>query len=823
MADMTNWVKEDGDETVFRTCAWSPPGCHPVGCGLLVHTKDGVVTKIEGDPEHPITKGSLCPRCLALKEYIYHPDRIIYPMKRAKADRGKDAWERCTWDEALDIIETNAKEITKKYGPETIAVFGGTGREANNYYSTLANCVFGSPNAVYAQPGWSCYGPRATITGFMLGGGYPEMDYAQKFIDRYDDPRFVPPALVVLWGKEPLRSNPDGLYGHALVEMMQRFGTKVISVDPRIRWIGTRSEYVLQITPGTDTALAMAWLNVIINEGLYDAEFVDLWCYGFDELKERVAEMPPSRAAEICGIPEDEIIGSARLYGTSHPSSIAWGLAVDQNTNGVQLGQCLMALMAITGDLDAPGGTTLGAGDPHASVATRDERVGGGESHDVDDAQSRMEEEEYSNQMETAINIAYKYGTITPETYDKRIGIKTYPALGAFMWTVHPDEFLKTLENDEPYKMHMAMFSSSNPVGTAISGEPQRWFEALKKLDFNFATDLFMNPTIMSCCDVVLPLSSTVEHNNIVVTHYGLNTSFYGAEHKCVQVGECKSDVETMIAIGKRMFPELWNQFESEEDYIRFSGVKGHLTWEKVRDNVVIMSDEPYYKYKTGDLRADHQPGFPTQTGRVELYSYTYSAFGEDPLPYYEAPAYGHESTPELMKDYPFILTTGARVQAYFHSEQKQLKSMREIYPDPLVDINSQDAAKLGIEEGDWVELASPYGACRQRAHVTPTIKPGVVHAVHGWWWPEQEGAEPNLYGNWKSNVNMLMPNSVNGKLGFGDTFKSMICSVKKVDSLGGPNEPTPENIYVEPSRAGEFTVEEKWRPATAPEYASAK
>ena len=131
---MTEWKRQVGDETIYRTCAWSPPGCHPVGCGLQVHVKDGKVTKVEGDPEHPITKGALCPRCLAMTEYLYHPDRIIYPMKRAREDRGLDKWEQITWDEAIDIVATNAKRIIDEYGPETIMVFGGTGREGNSYY-----------------------------------------------------------------------------------------------------------------------------------------------------------------------------------------------------------------------------------------------------------------------------------------------------------------------------------------------------------------------------------------------------------------------------------------------------------------------------------------------------------------------------------------------------------------------------------------------------------------------------------------------------------------------------------------------------------------
>ncbi|MGI6032045.1 MAG: molybdopterin-dependent oxidoreductase, partial [Coriobacteriales bacterium] len=507
---MTEWRTTTADgETITRACAWSPPGCHPVGCGLKVHVKDGKLIKVEGDPEHPITRGALCPRCLSLKDYVYNPARIIYPMKRDKKDRGKDKWERCSWEEALDIIEENAKEITKKYGAESICVFGGTGREANNYYGMWANAVFGSPNSVYAQSGWSCYGPRCSTTAFMLGGGYPEIDYAQKFYDRYDHPGWVAPEVILIWGKEPLKSNPDGLWGHAIIDMVKDFGTKLICVDPRITWLGTRAEEVLQLRPGTDTALAMAFLNILISEDLYDHDFVDRWTYGFDQLAERVTEMPPEKAAEICDVPVDQIYRAARLYGNASPSSVCWGLAVDQNPNGVQLGQCLIALMSITGYLDAPGGTTLGRAFSTPGYHKTDSEVGTAQASQTETEETKKNK---STQMNSAFDIAVDNGIMPRELWDKRIGADIHPAVTSVIWTVDPDDFLETLESGDPYQIHMAMFSSSNPVGAAISAEPQRWCEALKKLDFNFATDLFMNPTIMSCCDVFLPLSSTIEH-----------------------------------------------------------------------------------------------------------------------------------------------------------------------------------------------------------------------------------------------------------------------------------------------------------------------
>ena len=774
---MSEWrtTTQDG-ETVTRCCAWSPPGCHPVGCGLKVHVKDGKVTKIEGDPEHPITHGTLCPRCLDLKEYIYHPDRITHPIKRRKEDRGKDKWVETTWDDALDIIEKNAKEIQKKYGPESILVFGGTGREGNNYYNLFANCVFDTPNSVYAQGGWSCYGPRISNTAFMIGGGYPEIDYAQKWYDRYDHPGYHVPDVIIVWGKEPLKSNPDGLFGHALLEMMAR-GTKYIVVDPRITWFSTRADIRLRPRPGTDTALAMALLNILFTEGLYDKEWCDKWAYGTDELAERCKTMTPEHAAEICDVPVEDIYAAARMFGNAERSTVTWGLAVDQNPNGVQLGQCILALMTIEGCLDAPGGTVLGG--INATPSYQDERTGAGSIR----TEETEEDKESQVQMNTGYDIAMKQGFMTEERWNKRIGVDKYPAVGAVMWTTQPDETLRALQTGKPYKLHMAMFQSSNPCGNAITNSPDLWCEELKKLDFNFATELFQNATTMACCDVVLPLASTIEHDAMVVTHYGMNVSFYGAEEKCVQVGECKSDVEILLALGQRMHPEFWNQWQTEDEYNEFNGLNGKMKWKDLQENVTLMTEEPYYKYETGQLRPDGQPGFPTTTGRVELYSFAYQTFGDDPLPYYQEPPFSPVSTPEKMEEFPFVLTTGARRFTTFHTEQYQLPAMREIDLYPFIDINPADEEELGLKDGDWVKISTPFGSCKQAVKGTPTIKKGVIHAQHAWWYPEQDPNEPNLFGNWKSSINVGLPNFYHGVQGWGNLNKCCIARIEKTEN----------------------------------------
>lgn len=740
------WKKQnpDGSYTV-RTCGWSPPGDHPVGCGMKLTIKDGRLIKVEGDPEHPITQGRLCIRCLTLPEYVHHPQRIIYPMKRV-GKRGEDKWQRISWDEAMDTIVEKINYYKENHGAESIIVFGGTGREACLYYYPLGFASIGTPNVCYPQSGWSCYGPRCAITDYILGAGYPEIDFAGHFPDRYEHSEWKVPEYIMLWGKEPLKSNPDGFFGHSIIDMMKR-GSKIIMVDPRINWLCTRAEHVLQLRPGSDTALAMGLLHVIINEELYDKEFVENWCYGFEEFKERVQEYPPEKVAEITWVPKEKIIEVARVFAKAKPASLGWGLAVDQNPNGVQLGHALLALVALTGNIDVPGGITIG---PPAALMGK-------------------------WRMETRTNLP-------EELWEKRIGAKQWPAVSTALATTHPDETLDTLETGKPYKLRMGWFNSSNFISPTNSAQPDRWYRALQSLEFCVVQDLFMTPTAMAFADIFLPLPTFAEHDGVVLTHYGRNAVFAGAMNKALEVGECKSDIEVCIELGKRLYPEIWPWNSAAEFFSDQLKPELGFDFDELREKGLYQPGYTYKKYENGLLRFDGEPGFNTVTGKVELYSTLFEAWGDDPLPYHEEPPYSPYSTPDLAKEYPLVLTTGARYYTSFHSEHRQVPTLRAITPDPLVEINPDTAEELGIKEGDWVIIENMFGKARFKAQVTPTINPKVVHAAHGWWFPEKDAEEPNLFGVWESNINTLMPHKHIGKLGFGDTFKSIICRVRKAE-----------------------------------------
>ena len=742
------WRFEEDGLTVTRGCAWSPPGCHPTGCGIKAYVNDaGELVKIEGDENHPITNGRLCVRCLTIRDYVYNPDRMLYPMKRAREDRGKNKWERITWDEALDLLAEKVAYFKEKYGAESILLMGGTGREGGPMLPAYGHSALGTPNACYTQSGYSCYIPRVAGTTYVLGATYPEQDYAGGLPGRYDDPMFQLPEMIVFWGKYPMPSNGDGLFGHASVDMMRR-GSKLMVIDPRVNWGSARADYFLRLRPGTDTALGMAFLNIIISEGLYDADFVSRWCYGFEQLAERVKDMPVAEAARITGVDEDLIYEAARAFAAAKPAQILWGLAIDQKSNGVQAGHCILALEAITGNVDIPGGQLIG---------------------DVNDG----------------LELGFGWNELGVDLQAKIMGLAEYPAYVGLVLAPQCDMCLDAMETGQPYEFHMGGFEDTNFLAGTCAAQPKRWHDAINKsLEWCFGIDVWMTPTIHAHCELFLPLSTTVEHDTVVYTHYGASPIMAGAVNKCIEVGEGKGDCEIMYEIGRRCMPINYDRFEDYYDFLNYYRLNYKQTFEELRDEVTHQKTEVcgYKKYETGHLRPDGKPGFNTPTGRVELYSTIFKQFGEDPLPYYEEPQLSPLSTPEKMEQYPFVLTTGARTYCYFHSEGKQIPYLREMNPDPLLEIHPQDALKHHIADGQWVEVESPFGKCVLKAFVSQVVEPGVVHAQHGFWFPEKEADEPSLYEVWRSNVNELIPHFMVGKLGFGAPFKCMICSVTPIN-----------------------------------------
>ena len=727
---------EDGLH-VTRGCAWSAPGCH-LGCGILMYTDDeGRLVKVEGDPENPFNQGRLCVRCLDLPEVVYSPDRILHPLKRAREDRGKDKWEPIGWDEALDEIAGKILAAKEEFGPESVAFYSGTGRDIGQYITRLC-WGFNSPNFVFLMSGQSCYSPR--VAGcFSTSGSFWVGDYSQQFPDRYDNPDWKRPDLIVIWGNNPIVSNSDGLYGHWVVDCL-KMGSRAIVVDPRMIWLASKAEHYLQIRPGTDGALALGIVNYLIENDLYDHEFVSLWCYGFEELAERAKEYPLDEVAKITDLPAEDIVAVARAIADSDAVTLQWGVAIDQIKETIPTAQAVLAIFEITGNIGKPG--TM-------------------------------------QQPASILNYAAGWGSefLVPEQEAKRIGQDEHPLIKMGFQECVTDDYIRCLETGKPYPIKVAWMQTTNPL--ACTGvDAKRTLDAHMNIETIVYVDLFMTPTSMALADYFLPACTYAERNGLRV---GDGAQRAETINKAIEpLGESRSDMQICLDIGKRISPEAWPWDTVEDMYSNILAETGH-TFEEMQELAPGYPPFEYHMHEKGLLRADGNVGFDTATGRIELWCSMYNNLGLDPLPSYEEPVPSPLSTPELCEEYPLVLTTGARLWGMFHSEHRQIPRMRALHPEPLVYVNPKTAADFGVKDGDWVWVENHLGRCKRVVKETPIVNERTASTDHAWWHPEAPGElEAGLYDLWDLTVENLLPYDC-GKTGFGANYKNTICKIYRV------------------------------------------
>lgn len=763
-----DWRWQDGDLTVTRTTQWSAPGCH-CGCSILCYTdKDGKLVKVEGDPQSAMTQGRLCMRCFDLVNQVYHEKRITTPLIRDRADRGKNTWREATWDEALDLIEQKVRQIWEEdehHNGRSIIVTQGTGRNTMWTTRNLAYQAFDSPNVVSGfLSGDSCYVPRVAAMR-MLSGGFMEADVSQFLEDHFDNPEYKIPDIIVVWGNDPLISNADGFYAPLLSDCVKR-GSKIICVDPRVTWLGAKADYLLQLRPGTDAALALGMINVMIEEDLYDHEFVDKWCYGFDQLKERAAEFPLDRVEEITWVPKEKIAAAARLWATGGTSALKWGLALDQQCDGVGAAHAVLCAEALTGSIEKPGGTV---------IATKGKHVD--HPYDIND-------------------FSFDQNGVIKDLWHDRVGTHgSYPFRKAPINGNGPcsDELLDFMEGHgqeyetNPFKIRMVVSLACNWI-SCMGAQQNRIHEAMKDIEFGVHIDAFMTPTAMMYGDVFLPCAMGPERD-------GLRDWFVPirAITKVTQTGEAKSDDEIVYLIGKRLHPEryYWKDYLEMEDFFvhDVNTMASDLGFEPfhlkdLQERVTYYPPRSYNRHETGGLRADGGLGFETPSGRIEFYSNGYAQMGLEPIPWYQEPPRSPISTPELMEEYPFVLTTGHRTWEFFHSEHRNSEMLRSFHPDPLFEINPADAAEYDIEDGDWVYLENQFGKAKFKAHVTPSILKGVISCEHAWWFPERDPEDHGMgaFDVFESNANQLTSQGECGPSSYGSPYKSQICKIYKAD-----------------------------------------
>jgi len=707
----------DSETRVYKSVCRS---CHG-GCGALMHVRDGRLIKVEGDRDSPLNHGRLCPIGTVTVDLVNHPDRLKHPLRRV-GPRGAGEWQRISWDRALDDIAERLLAIRDKFGPEAIALGTGTGRHHIRWVSRFGHAL-GTPN--WCEPGFAqCFHPRVN-TCLLTFGDFPVCDYTGD----------VPPACILFWGHNPIHSGPDGETRFNVREALAH-NPKVIVVDPRRTELAARADVWLRVRPGADDALALAMLNVIIGERLYDERFVRECTHGFDALAQAVAARTPEWAAPITWVPAEKIRAAARLFAQTRPGMLEWGCAIEHTPKCIQTVRAISMLPVLTGNVDVPGGWVFGG-------------------RGLGRFPSLIE-------------------NLTPEVSAKRLGAERFKLLGgegADLPAAHIPTLLQAMREGKPYPVKAFLVFGNNTLSTYANTKLVR--ESLMKLDFMVCADLFMTPTA-ELADIVLPAAAWPELDQIV----GLPTvaaNVVLAQKKVVQVGECKSDEEMFVELARRMKLPVGTESVREVLDAQLAAGGFGLDFDALARQGFVKAPLRYRRYE--------DTGFRTPTGKIELYSTRFEQLGYPPLPFYEEPPESPLSAPEVAKDFPLVLTTGGRIPFYFNSEHRQLANMRRAYHDPRAEIHPETAARLGIANGEWMRIETRRGSIRQRARVTDGIDPRVVNVEHGWWFPDEPG---QAYGIWKSNANVLTDNSPPYDPAMGTyQLRALLCRVAKAETSG--------------------------------------
>ncbi len=724
------WTK--GDLTVTRSICWSPPGCHG-GCGVLLYTCEDKLVKIEGDPENQFNRGCLCVRGLNVKEALEHPQRLTKPLLRT-GERGQNRWHEISFDAAINIIAEKLTSIKRDYGAESVIFAKGTARDIGAYLPRL--CYgFGSPNYFGFGPanGNACFRPRVAVSTALMGG-LPIPDLGQ--FDTGDDRENLPNCILI-WGANPIHSNPDGLFGGWIVDAMKK-GSKLIVVDPQQTWLASKADYWLRLRPGTDGALALGFLHELFRFNRIDQTFCKRWVSGIREVETAVEVYTPQYVEKLTNVSAEDVSRAAIFLADNKPAALIWGVSVDMHPACVGTIQGLISLMSLTGNVEIPGGMAL---------------------------------------VKDIMGVSRRGDSLEdfPEVKQKRIGAEEYPLIEVGNPYAQPDVLLDQMESDQPYPIKAAWLQGTSVVPSSFA-DPERVLKLFKQLDFNVMVDVFLTPAAVSFADVVLPAAMYPEKDSIFQ-----QVSQLGAINQALDPPEeCKSDAEIIMTLGQEIAPDYfpWSKVEEWLNYrLRPSGI----TFAELRSVGSVTAPLEYGKHESGRLRADSQPGFETPTGKIELSSMTFADFGLKPTPHFDdyTAKYRDQFGENL---YPYILTTGARKPYFFGAEHRQMPSLRQLQPDPLVDVHPETAARHGISDSDEVRIFSPFGSCIMRAQVSERFTQEVVHCDCGWWFPEEKPAEPEIFGVRRSNVNALLPSGLQGPGGLGYPFRCYICNIEKIE-----------------------------------------
>ena len=660
-------------------------------CGALVSVEDGRVTRIDPNPDHPGSKGAFCVKGIrGAKELTDHKDRLVRPMRRLGA-RGAGEWETIDWDTALEAVADGLMKAREAHGPLSLVGAVSSAFFSRGAMVALLMRALGSPNWMMNQD--LCGGCRALsdkITGLTCTGG--------------EDIEATACALIV--GRNPSAADPVQWMA---LKRAKANGAKMVVIDPARTPAAAMADLWLRPNPGSDVAIALAMIHVIVARKLYDHDFVARWCHGFDALAEHVAEMTPDWAARVSGVAAQDITEAALVYADG-PSTFVSGHGIDAFSNGVQTFRAFHILVAITGNLDRVGGNR------------RIKRPEG-----------------FRNYIDLLHDPAFR---LEPEIEAQTIGADRFPLwAGSDGWqsACHNPSVIEAILTGKPYPVR-AMYLSGVNIAVTYP-DTKRTLEALRSLDFFVAVSHTMTPTA-ALADIVLPKTTGLEEEEISLDPAAPCVSY--TRPVVAPRAAARSDFDIATDLAERL-------------EARGIPARRFIPWRTKREfNIMLLGENGItfealertgygsYPYEIGNFEA---AGFRTPTGKIELYSETLATLGLEPLPVH-VPA-----EVDVDEDYPLVLLTGVRERTYHHSRYRDQAWARKVSPYPLIQVHPETAAAMGLAEADWVEVETPAtdGVCALRVSVTDQTPQGVVRTGMGWWLPEAPGPE---FGALSVNIN---------------------------------------------------------------------
>lgn len=703
-----------------------PTNCHYCGycCAFIATVEDGRITALEPDPtRYPYDPQILagCQRWKMNLDALDDPRRVNHPLKRV-GERGSGQWQRVSWDEALDEIAAQLEALRADHGPGVLASMIG-GPHTSFWPLHRLMTLFGSPNNMGI--GQICWNPRIWMDVVTFGWTV-EADITEET------------GCVIIWGTNPAESD-NSAFWRALLRV-GKSDVPLVVIDPRLTRTARAANLWLAPRPGTDCALALGMIHVIIRDGLVDREFVDEWCHGFDELADHVRPYSPEVVAETCGVAAEDIVRAAHLFGGDHPSALVSGRGIDQVGEGVAAThRAICCLRAITGNVDRSGACILAEG-----------------SDFVPEADLELTLQHADELSELCLNTPFTplqcyEGYAKVEALVERFGRKLPTR---YLTSAHPDLVLHAMETGEPYPVRALIVEATNPLLTYA--DTHRVHGALMGLDLIVVLEYYLTPTA-AIADFVLPAAAAMERP-IFQAHGGVANMAYGGPKAVEPYYERRTDYEILRALGCRLGQEeAWPE-ETFEGAIAATLAPSGMDWDAYCQlGLCFQPPEPAKHLRLGP---DGKPqGFATTTGKVELASETLEALGGPRLPSPGRPR--RLCTPEFVaaresEGWVHVeMNTGARKQPYNASMYLDNEAFRQRYPYPTVEMSEATAARLGLAPGDCVRLATNRGQARFRVD-TIAMRDDLVNVDYGWWHPEWDPKAPGLGGMWESNINCL-------------------------------------------------------------------